>query len=91
VGKDVRWLRRGKTPTNELFDAPKHVPLLGAAQRERDARFSGSSGATDAMNVILGIEGKIEIDDVGDPVDVNPTCSEIRGHQNRDLTAPEPR
>src|SRR3954449_7422178 len=66
------------------FDQPLDVAEIGkflAArdQRDRGALGAGARGAADAVHVSLGHVGEVEIDDVGDAVDVDAASGDIGG------------
>jgi len=50
--------------TDELLDPAELVVFVRRHERDRVARGVGSSGPADAVNVVLGKQRDIEIDDV---------------------------
>jgi hypothetical protein len=63
---------------NEPFKSAQHAMIFGRRETERIANRVGASGAPDAMDVILGMFGKVVIDDVRDAVDVNTASGDVR-------------
>src|SRR5262245_59174504 len=62
----------GDAHPDELLDVGEERPLLGIAERHGDAARPGARGAADAVHVLLGHLGQIEVEDVADLVDVEP-------------------
>src|SRR6478752_9794964 len=76
------------------FDQPLDVAeiaeLLAACdQRDRGALGTRARGAADAMHIGLRHVGQVEIDDVGDAVDVDAAGGDIGGDQRADLAGAE--
>ncbi|MGY3078996.1 hypothetical protein ACVWZZ_005404 [Bradyrhizobium sp. LM6.10] len=76
------------------FDQPLDVAEIGeflaaCDQRDRGALGAGARGAADAVHVGLGHVGEVEIDDVGDAVDVDAASGDIGGDQRADFTGAE--
>src|SRR3546814_18070757 len=46
-------------------------------------------GAADAVDVIVGMPGRVEIEDVADALDVEPARGDVGGDEDVDLTALE--
>jgi hypothetical protein len=60
------------------------VPLVGGYESDPDALGAGASGAPDAMDVGVAVVGRIEVDHVRDPRDVDPPGGDIGGDENVD-------
>ncbi len=98
----IGWLwdteRRGKRmlldDRDDLSDKPLDIDEVGAlillAEGDRPARSASASSAADAVNIGLGDVGSIEVDDVRDILDVDPSGSDVRGHQHPHLAPLEP-
>ena len=61
--------------------------FLGVAQRQGDALGAGAGSAADPVHVALGVVGQFVVDDVRDPLHVDPAGDDIGGHQHFDATA----
>jgi hypothetical protein len=64
---DARYFVAG-----QFLDAVDQLPILARRKRDRNARRAGAPGAADAMDVIVGLPGNVEVDDVADAFDVEP-------------------
>src|SRR4051812_1098277 len=76
------------------FDQPLDVAeiaeLLAACdQRDRGALGTRARGAADAMHIGLRHVGQVEIDDVGDAVDIDAAGGDIGGDQRADFAGAE--
>jgi hypothetical protein len=65
----VRHNREGAP--GQTLDVPEIAALLGAAEGERDAGRPGPGGPPDAMDIALRHVRDLEIDDMGDAVDID--------------------
>jgi len=65
-----------------FLDGVEGVDKILACQREGLALGPDSGCAADAMDVIFRVLGKIEVNDMGDAVDVKPTAGNVGGHKN---------
>ena len=78
---------------DRLSDEPLDRGQLGAlfrrSQRDRFPALSGSGGTPNAVHVVLGDIGQIEIDHVADAVDIEPAGSDVGGDKGVDLTGAE--
>ena len=63
--------------------------LFGGHQGDGMAALAGPAGAADAVHVILGHIGQIQIDHMGQLLDVDAPGGNVRGHQHPHLTALE--
>src|SRR4051794_16938265 len=54
------------------LDVAQIAALVGAAECDRDAGRSGARGAADAVDILLGDVGQVEIDDMADARNVDP-------------------
>ena len=66
----------------EALDDRDVALVLGGHHRQRVAGGVHATGPADAVNVVLGGARHIEIDDMGDVVDVDPARGDIGGHQD---------
>src|SRR5579872_4608007 len=64
-----------------LFDVAQEALLGVIAERDGDAIGAGARGAADAMDVALGHVGQLEIDDMGDAVNIDTACGDVGRHQ----------
>src|SRR5512143_2382762 len=71
-------------PLGQALDVAQEQLLVDAHQRDGLAVSAGAARAADAMDVVLGHIGKIEVDDVRQLVDVDAACRNVRGDQDFD-------
>ena len=57
------------------------VALARADERHADAGVARASGPADAVDVCLMVGGRIEVDHVGDPVDVDSASGDVGSHE----------
>mmetsp|Transcript_74511 Transcript_74511/g.125589 ORF Transcript_74511/g.125589 Transcript_74511/m.125589 type:complete len:658 (+) Transcript_74511:98-2071(+) len=57
--------------------------LVGSQERHGSSLFTGTPGTTDAVDVVLGVVGGVEVDDHLDAADVETTRRHVRGHHDR--------
>src|SRR6266516_2347315 len=60
-------------------DVPDPMCLLGANERDADARLPGAGRATDAVDVAVGVLGRIKVDHVRNARHVNTTGGNVGG------------
>ena len=85
---------RGRVATLELLldvtlDRSDQTALRGQGQRDGHALAPGSAGAADAVHVGVRVVGRVEVDHVGDVVDVQPTSRYVGGDQDLGATLSE--
>src|SRR5436190_15589512 len=68
--------------SDQLLNSFNERGLLGVAKRNGNALRTGARSPTDAMHVGFRHIRQIEVDDVADTVDVNPTRGDIGGNKN---------
>src|SRR6185369_11781815 len=73
-------------PLEQRLDVVEQLELVDAHERDRVALHARPPGPTDAVDVVLGDGGELEVDDVRQPVDVEASG----GHfgRNKDGDAP---
>ena len=69
--------------------AATNSPSSGVARVKARAGHAGPAGAADAMDVILGMDRHVEIEDVGQALDVEPARRDVARHQELDLAGLE--
>src|SRR4051812_86365 len=57
---------------DQLLDIAQEGALLAVAERDGDTVGAGARRTADAMDIALGNVRQVEIDDMGDAVDVDP-------------------
>ena len=72
----------GDAALDETFDIGEEDFLVQAHQRDRLAAGPRPPGAADAVHIILGHVGQLEVDDVGQLVDVDAAGRDVGGHQH---------
>ena len=71
---------------------PAHLAgVLGSDERRADTAASRAAGAAHPMHVALAIRRRVEVDHVGDAVDVDPAGCDVRRHQRPYLPGLEAR
>jgi len=60
-----------------LLDVAKLIVLFRGEQRERDAALARAGRTADAVDVVLGHGGEVEVDDVADAVDVDAAGDDV--------------
>ena len=63
----------------------QHPSLARRDEADRLAAATGAAGAADAVHVRLGVDGEVEVDDVGDALDVEAAGRDIRRHEDVEL------
>src|SRR5690606_28081511 len=74
----------------KLLDVGDRLGVLGRYQRERAALGTGAASAADAMDIVVGMPRRVEVEHVADALDVEPACGDVRGDEDVDLAALEP-
>src|SRR6516162_6989156 len=72
----------GDALVGQPLDALELAALAAVAERDGDARGAGARGAADAMDVALGVDRQLEVDDVRHPADVDAARSEVGRDQH---------
>ena len=67
---------------DRALDLLEQALLLDIAERDRVTRLAGARGAADAVHIRLGLHRKIEVDDMGDVVDVEAARGDIGGDEH---------
>ena len=74
---------------DEPLDVAQEAVFVHAHQRDRLAGRARAAGAADAVHVVLGHVGQLEIDHVRQLVDVDAACGDVGGHQHREVAGLE--
>lgn len=72
---------------DEFFNLTKIFFLIAADERNRVAFGFGPAGTADAMDIVLGKNGNIEIYDVRNSLDIYSASGDICGDHNLEFTA----
>jgi hypothetical protein len=70
-------------------DLPYVVRLLGPDERDPDAGLTGAGCAADAVHVAVPVLGRVEVDDMRYPLDVNAASGNVCGDEDVHATALE--
>ncbi len=81
---------RHALPHRPLDGEPVRL-LLGSHEREGVADLAGPGGAPDAVDVVLGDVGHVEVDDVGERLDVDAARRDVGRDQHPQAAVLEPR
>lgn len=65
-----------------VFDILQQFVFLMGTEGEGLSPGSGPSGSADTMDVGFGILGHVEVDDVGDVVDIDAARDDVAGHED---------
>src|SRR4051812_38963832 len=80
----------GQGHPDQPLDVTEVAELLAAChQRDRGAFGAGARGAADAVHIRLRHVRQVEIDDVGDAVDIDAASGDVGGDQRADFTGAE--
>ena len=72
----------GNLLLNHSFDPAQCAAFFGIAECQCDPFGTGSSGPSDAMHIVLRLNGQIEIDDMRDVVDIDAAGGNVRRDQD---------
>ena len=87
-GVEARALERDAL-AGQLLDGGDELVVMAGDDREGGAFATGSAGAADAMDVVLGMGRNIEIEDVADRGDVQAAGGDIGRDKDRILAGAE--
>lgn len=79
----VKDLRDGLL--TDALDVSQISGLIGVTKRDRNPCPAGSRGAPNAVHIALRFIGQIEVEDVRDVVDVEPSGGNVCGYQDLDV------
>src|SRR5690606_1008958 len=71
------------------LDVAQVIALVLGAEADRHALAPGARGATDAVDVLLGHIGQLEVDDVAHAGDVDPACRDVGRDEHADAAGLE--
>jgi len=86
---DRRDLSPPQALTGQALNVAHQEDLAAAHERQREPMTTRAARPPDPMDVILGIVGKVEVDDGLDVVDVDAAGSDIGGDQQLGLPPTE--
>ena len=69
----------GEFSADESFDLAKIFGLIVRDKGDRVAGCFGTAGAADAVDIIFGKRGHVEVDDVRDALNVDAACGDVGG------------
>jgi len=69
-------------PSDETFKRTQRSVIFRSNEADRIADRMRAAGASDAMDVILGVHWKIVIHDMRNSINVNPTRGDIGCHEH---------
>ena len=84
LGSDVpdRWHRLAADADPEgPLDLPEPESGTSGDERHGHAVAPGAARPPDAMEIILGIDGEVVVDDEGEVVDIDPAGGDVGGHE----------
>ena len=80
---EIRDRHARQRPAEDALDSGQLIPLVGSHERERLAGGFGSSRTSNAVNVVVGGKGHIEIDDMPEGIHVDAAGRDVRRDQDR--------
>ena len=69
---------------DEALQRAQLILILWSHKADRLAHRMSTAGAPDAVDIILGVHGKIEINDMRNAIDIDPPRGDIGGHKHSD-------
>src|SRR5579871_4828537 len=78
----ARFARDRDALADQLLDVAQVLPLLAAAERERDPGGAGARGAADPVHVALRLVRQRVVDDMGDAGDVDAAGGDVGRDQH---------
>ena len=78
-------LHRRDALAGEALDLRHHPPLARGDEEHGDPGAPGPAGAADAVDVGLDVVGDVVVDDVADPLDVQPAGGDVGRHHDLHL------
>ncbi len=88
LGADPFDVNAGDRLADQLLDRRDEAAVLGRRQREGAPAAAGAAGAADPVDVILGVDRDVEIEDVAEALDVEAAGRDVGGDQEADLVLP---
>src|SRR5690606_20927883 len=76
--------------SGELFDIGDRLAIFWRDERERAAGGARAAGAADAVDVIIGVPRRVEVEHVAHAFDVEPAGGDVARAQDVDLALLEP-
>ena len=67
---------------DQFFDPGKKGVFVYTDKGDRLPFIAGTTGPADAVNVVFGNVGKLEVYHVGELIDVDAPCGDVRGDEN---------
>ena len=78
---ELRQRLLGQTVSEQVLDAAEKLAFVAADERHGHALFTGTAGAANAVHVVFGMAGNVEIEDVADMRDVEAPRGNVRSDQ----------
>ena len=75
----------GMSRSISFWIAATNLAVLGRRQREGAALAPGAAGAADAVDIVLGMDRHVEIEDVLQALDVEAARRDVAAHQKPDF------
>src|SRR3990172_4806256 len=72
-------------PLDQALDRGKRFRVFGRDERDRLSGEAGAPGAADAVHVVLGRTRNVEVDDLGQALDVEAARGDVGGDEHRGL------
>jgi hypothetical protein len=70
---------------NLFLDVPQTGDFVTIAKRNTLPCLAGAGGPADAMHIAIGLDGNIEVNDVGDSVDIDSSSGNVGRNQDSQL------
>ena len=89
VDLEAAHLADGEVPPEEPVDRPELILLVEGDEGHGEAGHPGSTRPSDAVDVVLGVVGDLEVDDHRQALDVEPASRDVGRHEDPDLSGLE--
>ena len=79
----------GQCLLDQILDRRQQLFISGRPDRDRGALAASATGAADAVDIVLGMAGQVEVEHMADGGNVQPARGHVRGDQQFQLAIAE--
>ena len=76
----------GQQLAGEVLNIRQQIHLIGADQGDGGASGTGTTSAANTVDIVLRYIGQVEVDHLGQLLNIQTPCCNIGGHQNTNFT-----